>query len=504
MKIVIAGINGYIGKKLSNFLDKEGCKIFDFYKINNKTSCNYDLFINLASRLKLNSINSKTDITNDLNNAKKIIDFHKNNKIKCSVFVSSAVLSFADVNTNKTKNSYISNKYRIERMYEKLTEESSINVIVLRASNIYGDSQVRKNNQGLLPTLIDAVEKGRFFYKFNSGNYLKNYLHIFDFIHLFKNIILKIDFLDNKFKIYDVYGNNNLTLNNFIKLVEDKFKSKIKIKVKPYNSDLPHNTMPLDEEIFRDLDWKPLYNIDYELNIAYLNKKAFPYKPPNDFIKQKYSYIFHSQFSIKQKKLKLLFDKILALIFLSITLPVIILLKIAFIIEGLIIPENKGPMFFSYNAVSQDKLFPKYKIRLIKIKFIEPEGAKRGDWIAYSAEWNKNSRTYVGAFVKKFYLDEIPQFWNVFIGDMSIVGPRPLAVIHYERDLAQGNVTRKYLKGGLLGLGHIMKGKPEFGNPIYEYEYIEQYIKRSELRLLLLDFSIIWRGILLILKGGGH
>ena len=161
-------------------------------------------------------------------------------------------------------------------------------------------------------------------------------------------------------------------------------------------------------------------------------------------------------------------------------------------------------MFFSYNAVSQGKVFPKYKIRLIKTQYIEPEGAKRGDWIAYAAEWNDESRTFVGAFVKKFYLDEIPQFWNVLRGDMSIVGPRPLAVIHYERDLAQGNVTRKLLKGGLLGLGHIMKGKPEFGNPIYEYEYIDQYINRSELGLLWLDLTIIWRGILLILKGGGH
>ena len=233
-------------------------------------------------------------------------------------------------------------------------------------------------------------------------------------------------------------------------------------------------------------------------------KKAFPYKSPSDYIKQKYSYIFNEQFSIKHKYFKLLFDKVVALIFLVTTLPIVILLKLAFIVEGLFIPENKGPMFFSYNAVSQGKVFPKYKIRLIKTKYIEPEGAKRGDWIAYSAEWNEDSRTYVGAFVKKFYLDEIPQFWNVLRGDMSIVGPRPLAVIHYERDLAQGNVTRKLLKGGLLGLGHIMKGKPEFGNPIYEYEYIDQYSKRSELGLLLLDLTIIWRGILLILKGGGH
>lgn len=70
-------------------------------------------------------------------------------------------------------------------------------------------------------------------------------------------------------------------------------------------------------------------------------------------------------------------------------------------------------MFFSYNTLLQGKVFPKYKIRLIKTKYIEPEGSKREDWIAYSAEWNEDSRTYVVSFMKKFYLDEIPQFWDV-------------------------------------------------------------------------------------------
>ena len=87
---------------------------------------------------------------------------------------------------------------------------------------------------------------------------------------------------------------------------------------------------------------------------------------------------------------------------------------------------------------------------------------------------------------------------------MSIVGPRPLAILHYERDLAQGNVTRKLLKGGLLGLGHINKGTSEMGNPEYEYEYVDQYIKKSSWRLLILDIWIIWKGILVIIKGGGH
>jgi len=160
-------------------------------------------------------------------------------------------------------------------------------------------------------------------------------------------------------------------------------------------------------------------------------------------------------------------------------------------------------MIFSYNAVSAGKIFPKYKIRLIKEKYIDQEGAKRGDWLAYSAEWTPESRTYVGRFAKKFYLDELPQFYSVFIGDMSIVGPRPLSVLHYDRDLAQGNVTRFLVKGGLLGLGHINKGTPEMGNPVYEYKYIDRYLHLSPMGLLGLDLSIIWRGIKVILQGKG-
>lgn len=240
------------------------------------------------------------------------------------------------------------------------------------------------------------------------------------------------------------------------------------------------------------------------MNASVEPKEAFPYKPPTPEIREKYAPIFELKESLPPRFFKTFFDKLVAAVMLLVSAPILLLLKLAFVVEGWMIPENSGPMFFYYNAVSAGRIIPKYKIRLIKQKFIEPEGAKRHDWIAFSAEWTPASRTYVGEFVKKFYLDELPQFWSVLKGDMSIVGPRPISVLHYERDRAQGNVTRSLLRGGLLGLGHINKGTSEMGNPIYEYEYIDQYLKRSSFGLLMLDLWIIWRGVMVIVKGGGH
>lgn len=232
--------------------------------------------------------------------------------------------------------------------------------------------------------------------------------------------------------------------------------------------------------------------------------EAFPYKPPTLDIKNKYQHIFEFKEPLPLRYFKIFFDKVISIIFLVFSAPILLLLKLAFLIEGWVIPENSGPMFFYYYAVSAGKIIPKYKIRLIKTKYIEPEGAKKHDWIAFSSEWAPYSRTYVGGFVKKFYLDELPQFWSVLKGDMSIVGPRPLSVLHYERDRAQGNVTRFLLRGGLLGLGHINKGTTQMGNPVYEYEYIDEYLNRSSFGLLCLDIWIIWKGFLVIVKGGGH
>jgi lipopolysaccharide/colanic/teichoic acid biosynthesis glycosyltransferase len=232
--------------------------------------------------------------------------------------------------------------------------------------------------------------------------------------------------------------------------------------------------------------------------------QRYPYKPPSDEIRLFYAHIIALETILPTRYAKVLFNKVMALFMVIIAVPALILLKILYVVEGIIIPENAVPMLYYYHAVSAGKVVPKYKLRLIKTKFIDPKGVKPYDWLAYSSEWTPESSTFMGSIVKKYYQDGPPQFWSVLKGDMSIVGPRPLSVFNYERDKSQGNVTQSLPKGGLLSLGHINKGTSEMGNPVYEYEYIDQYLNRSSLAVLLLDLWIIWKGVLSMKKGVGH
>jgi len=231
--------------------------------------------------------------------------------------------------------------------------------------------------------------------------------------------------------------------------------------------------------------------------------EAFRYKAPDEQLRREYAAIFALTEPLKDRPVKLLFDKLLSACLLVLTSPIFLVAFAAYLLEGLLNPESRGPFFIHYNAISRGKKFPKYKFRLIKEKFVDKDAEKRGEWRAYAGEWSPQCTTVVGHILKKFYLDELPQLYNIFRGDMSFVGPRPLAVHHYERDLAQGNVVRSVLKAGLVGAGQVLKGTAEMGKPDPEYRYIDQYMKLSAPRLLGVDFGIMAQSVKVVFQGKG-
>lgn len=240
-------------------------------------------------------------------------------------------------------------------------------------------------------------------------------------------------------------------------------------------------------------------------NPAALNEpdEAFPYKAPSEFLKAQYAEIFCITGDLPMRLDKLVFDKVVASLVLIAALPILACVLVAYRIEGLLTPASRGPVFYYYWSISGGRRIKKWKIRSVQTRYIDPEYAALHDWRANRSEWNVAHRTAVGHFAKSYYLDELPQFWSVLKGDLSIVGPRPLAVHHYERDLAQGNVARRLMRGGILGFGHIRKGTGEMGDPKFEYEYIDQYLTRGSLGMIRLDLWILWQGLKVVIAGKG-
>lgn len=140
--------------------------------------------------------------------------------------------------------------------------------------------------------------------------------------------------------------------------------------------------------------------------------------------------------SKKDMILKIIFDRIIALFGLVFLSPM--LLIVAILIK---LKMPGGPIIFSQKRVGQHgKLFTMYKFRSMTV-------GHGGSSISVAGE---NRITPFGAKLRKYKLDELPELWNVLIGDMSFVGPRP-DVPGYA-DILDGNDRRVLgLKPGITG-----------------------------------------------------
>lgn len=139
-----------------------------------------------------------------------------------------------------------------------------------------------------------------------------------------------------------------------------------------------------------------------------------------------------------------------------------LILPILLVLAVLVGIDNKGHIIFAHRRVGQNgKLFPCYKFQSMvpdAQKCLEEYLAKtpeaRKEWEESFKLTNDPRVTKLGAFLRKTSLDELPQLWNVLVGDMSLVGPRPIVTKEIER---YGDYIREYymVPPGITGMWQV-------------------------------------------------
>lgn len=140
----------------------------------------------------------------------------------------------------------------------------------------------------------------------------------------------------------------------------------------------------------------------------------------------------------------------------------LLILPILLILAVLVGIDNKGRIIFAHRRVGRKgKLFPCYKFQSMVPdaqerleEYLAKNPAAREEWEESFKLTNDPRVTKLGAFLRKTSLDELPQLWNVLMGDMSLVGPRPIVTKEIER---YGDYIREYymVPPGITGMWQV-------------------------------------------------
>jgi len=215
----------------------------------------------------------------------------------------------------------------------------------------------------------------------------------------------------------------------------------------------------------------------------------------------------------RKLQLKYVIDRVSGLVLLLVSSPVIALCAILIKWDGWVNPENRGPVFYTEPRISRKRLFHIVKFRTVPQRQV--------DWVRERPNERTISgssvQTWAGRIILRWYLDELPQLFNILKGEMSLVGPRPHTVFMTQQANRQGAGFRQTVKAGLLGIPQACKHNPKYEALLWRMERAHRdtdsairhldalYIRRCKdlplWRFLLFDLGLIFRCLLVVLRG---
>jgi undecaprenyl-phosphate galactose phosphotransferase/putative colanic acid biosynthesis UDP-glucose lipid carrier transferase len=158
--------------------------------------------------------------------------------------------------------------------------------------------------------------------------------------------------------------------------------------------------------------------------------------------------------------------------------------------------DSPGPVFFRQNRSGKNyQTFKCWKFRTMKVTDADDDFVQ--------AKKNDSRITRIGKYLRKFNVDELPQFLNVFAGEMSVVGPRPHPIKLNEtyRNIMERYMSRHLAKPGITGLAQVRGFRGETTDPelmnqriLTDVFYIENWSFLLDVKIILLTVWNMFRG----------
>lgn len=216
----------------------------------------------------------------------------------------------------------------------------------------------------------------------------------------------------------------------------------------------------------------------------------------------------------KKLQPKYFLERISACFLLFMLLPLIFLGILAIKLDSLFNPKNSGSIFYTEQRVSAGKIF-----KIIKFRTVTQEALR---WIRKDLE-NRSitasgPQTKAGKVILNWYLDELPQLFNIIKGDMSFIGPRPHIKKQYQQEIRSGLIYRGFIKAGFFGVPQACKRHPQYRGLLEKMAkthkpniellntldglYIKKCLTLPLWKLFFFDFWVFSHCVVVILRGG--
>ena len=276
-------------------------------------------------------------------------------------------------------------------------------------------------------------------------------------------------------KTFDLKGPNKINLENCFNYIKEEAIDEIYCSISELSNSQINDIVDFADNNLKILKFLPDNKEIYSKKLKYEYYDYIPILTLRDIT--------------LEEPLNLVVKRVFDIVFSSLVI-IFLLSWLTPLIAILIKLESKGPVFFkqSRNGFNY-KEFDCYKFRSM---------TPNKDAHLYQATRGDQRVTKIGKVIRKTSIDELPQFFNVLFGDMSVVGPRPHMVSHtymYAKKIDKFMV-RHFVKPGITGLaqisgfrGEVESDKDIIGRVKYDIFYIENWSLLLDLKIIIKTFT---------------